>query len=331
MKSLVDTNLFHKIKIDSDGIHDKFLNALGDEAFRTSWLVPPFGWLEYLGISTKGLLGVTVKDDKYVMSPGEKAANAKLIEVEGEDFVEHLQCVRTQARAAFDAKLSRQTLDKAIAEDRKYHSKAFTDGPFAEVLFDFPAKNYPASDLCELLTIDYLHRFPNFPRSMATGLRRMQRAAIVAEYYFEKRNVNLFRGVKQAWLARVKGDHEKIISEETLTGIEKAIADLKPGADRFDHDWLAYFLLGFATDGEFQPVVVYTQDDPNQVMHRLAVFFCVIQAAWEDCQSFKEVGPVPFMRTSRFCFVGDDGKIECEITSSGLVEFMVTEKLLVST
>jgi hypothetical protein len=76
--------------------------------------------------------------------------------------------------------------------------------------------------------------------------------------------------------------------------------------------------------------VAYTQDDPKQVLFRLAVFFCIIQAAWEECSHIKGVGPLEFMRTSKFCFVGDDGTIKSEITSNDLVNFMTAEKILVT-
>lgn len=76
--------------------------------------------------------------------------------------------------------------------------------------------------------------------------------------------------------------------------------------------------------------MAYTQDDPKQVLFRLAVFFCIIQYAWEECKDVNGVGPVPFMRTSKFCFVGDDGTIMSEITSDDLITFMMKEKILVT-
>lgn len=329
MTSVVDTNLFNKVKRNAGGIHDKLVAALGEGIYKTQWFVPPFGWLEYLGLSFNGMMGVPAKPDKYTLSGEDKATFAQLIAIEGEEFVSNVHWVRTQAKSAFEAKLTQQVLDVAIAEDRKYHSKEFTDGPFGEVLFETPAKKYPASDLCELLTIDFVHRFPNYPNSMTETLRQMYRVAIVSEYYVEKRNVHLFRGAKQAWLARVKGAHEKGLSKGTLEGIERAMRELKPDADRLDHDLLAYFLLGFFTNGKYEPIVAYTQDDPKQVMFRLAVFFCIIETAWEECSEVKGVGPLEFMRTSKVCFVGDDGAITSEITSDDLVKFMTAEKILV--
>ncbi len=330
MPSIVDTNLFNKIKRNTDGIHDKLLATLGEGIYETGWYVPPFGWLEYLGLSFNGVMGVTPKPANYTMSTQDKATHAKLIAVEGEEFVANIQWVRMQAKAAFEAKLTQQALDAAIAEDRKYHSKEFTDGPFGEVLFEYPAQDYDAEGLCELLTIDYVYRFPNYPNAMSATLRQMHRAAAVAEYYVEARNVYLFRGAKQAWLARVKGDHEKGLSKDTLEGLERAMRELKPDADRLDHDLLAYFLLGFARKGDYQPVVAYTQDVPKQVLFRLAVFFCIIQYAWEESKDVKGVGPVPFMRESKFCFVGDDGTITSKITSDDLITFMTAEKILVT-
>ena len=164
---------------------------------------------------------------------------------------------------------------------------------------------------------------------MTATLRQMYRVAIVSEYYVEKRNVHLFRGAKQAWLARVKGAHEKELSKDTLDGIERAMRKLKPDADRLDHDLLAYFLLGFVKNGKYEPIVAYTQDDVNQVMFRLAVFFCIIQTAWDECSEVEGVGPLEFMRTSKVCFVEDDGAITSEITSDDLVNFMKAEKILV--
>lgn len=239
MTSIVDTNLFNKVKRNTGGIHDKLVATLGEGLYETGWFVPPFGWLEYLGLSFNGLMGVTAKSANYTMSQEDKATYAILIAVEGEEFVANLQWVRTQAKAAFEAKLTQQTLDAAIAEDRKYHSKDFTDGPFCPVLFELPAQEYNAAGLCELLTIDYVYRFSNYPNAMSATLRQMHRVAAVSEYYVGQPNVYLFRGAKQAWLARVKGDHEKGLSKDTLEGLERAMRELKPDADRLDHDLLA--------------------------------------------------------------------------------------------
>ena len=163
---------------------------------------------------------------------------------------------------------------------------------------------------------------------MAQIIREVGRINLIVEYYKERRNVALFRGFKQMWIRRTKGSHEDHIAKATMSRLDDATNRLKNDADRFDHDLLAYFLMGYVLDHKYEPVTVYTQDDPDEVLSRLAVFHIIMRFTWEEWAYIDGVGPLPAQPAARFRFVSNAGIITREISYHELAKFLLKEGLV---
>ena len=328
---LIDTNLFKKITKNTNGIHDGFLKALGRDLVETNWVVSQFGWLEYLGLSLRGTLEVVQMTPGWKLPGSARVQYADLIAAVGLEYVSQAYLVRSQAKAKYAGRVTAAILAAKAAEDQRFHSEEFSRGPFADPLFRTPLTHYSADDIVELLSIDYLHRYNGFSEDVSSIAQGIHLISILAEHYAEKRNVVLFRGFKQAWNARLKGSHEDLIASTTIGRINRAINRLKNDADRFDHDLLAYFLLGFAVNGQYGPVTIYNQDDHEEVLCRLAVFQSIVSATWNAWRDLKGIDSDPYQYGSRFRFVNDAGEIKHEIGFWGLTKFLVDEHLVTKT
>jgi hypothetical protein len=326
---LVDTNLFKKLTKNTNGIHDGFLRTIERESPSITWVVSRFGWLEYLGLTYRGTLDIESMDPGWELPKPAQIQCAKLINFLGLEFSSYMYWVRTKAKSAFAEHLTAEVLEAKASEDQLYHSESFSQGPFANPLFNFPRIDYQASDIVELLSIDYLHRYHDFPTEIASVAWQIYLSTILAEHYVEKRNVVLFRGFKQAWNSRLKGRHEDLVAPATMVRLERAISRLKNDADRFDHDLLAFFLLGYAVDGEYKPVTIYTQDNPDEILCRLAIFQNIVTDTWNALKSLEGVGHVPFQLRARILFITDTGESKYKIGFQELGEFLLNEHLLV--
>ncbi|HEY4185845.1 MAG TPA: hypothetical protein VGP07_12305 [Polyangia bacterium] len=330
MIGLVDTNLFNKLAKNVDGIHDTFVGTLGQELDNIVWITTPFGLLEYLGLSFRGSVQVGPMPQGWTFPERKRDEYRGTIDALGIDYASNVYWVRINAREEYSKRLTATTLKTKIADEKKYHSEAFCSGRLVGPLFRHPIAAYSVEAIVELLSIDFLHRYHEFPANLMPMARQSRRFSLLSEYYIEKRNIALVRGFKEAWYSRTKGIHESIVSPATMFRLNRAMGRLKNDADRLDHDLLAYFLLGFTAGDKYEPVTIYTQDDPDEVLCRLAIFASIVMFTWDEAKSIEGLGPLPFQLSSKFRFVSDAGAIKQEINFGDLAHFLVGEKLLVS-
>lgn len=329
MVGLIDTNLFKRLTKNVNKIHDGFIRAIDNNIVKTQWVVSPFGWLEYLGLTFRGTFEIPPMHSGWKLPEDIHRQLSDFINDVGLDFASKIYWIRSQARTKYAELLTAAILTEKAEEDRQYHSSAFSQGPLIDPLFHTPEKQYAANSIVELLSIDYLHRYPGFSGETASMVQCMHRSTILAEHYVEKRNVVLFRVFKQAWNSRLKGSNEDQLSVATKARLDRAVNRLKNDADRFDHDLLAYFLLGYAVNGQYEPVTIYTQDSPDEILHRLAIFLSIVSYTWQEWKHLEGIYPIPLQAVSLFRFINDAGEITCQIGFQELTRFLMQEHIFV--
>ena len=93
MIGLIDTNLFKKLTKNVDGIHETFVGVLGNELDITEWVVSPFGWLEYLGLTLRGSILIDPLPESWTLPDAVLIEHRPFIEEFGLEAVTHISWV----------------------------------------------------------------------------------------------------------------------------------------------------------------------------------------------------------------------------------------------
>ena len=76
-------------------------------------------------------------------------------------------------------------------------------------------------------------------------------------------------------------------------------------------------------------MTIYSQDDPDDFLARLAIFYCIMRNTWKEWSHLDGMGPLPVQTASRFRFISAHGMILREISSEDLGRFLLDEGLVV--
>ncbi|RWX46961.1 hypothetical protein H206_03763 [Candidatus Electrothrix aarhusensis] len=326
---LIDTNVYKKISKNTNGIHDVILSQLQDIPDNCYLASTLFGFCEYIGYK---IPKVNIPKKLSDISPSKSDLTqyaSSYQQINNTSVIDYALCVRNLAATEYSKLITKQVFNERVKVEKEYQSPTFKKGQFYEALFESYSSKRSSniiSDLIDLLSVDYQHRYPYYPKGIDQEIRVLNKTGALAEYFTEKRNVVLIRSFKSSWIDRTITREEKELSPSVRDTIDQAMKQLKNDSDRFDLELLYFFLFGHYLNNKYNPVVIYTQDQKKQVIGRSVVVWAIMKDIFN---SFEKQGVELIVQLlSEYRFVDDDGNIVDRLTGREFANYLFINKII---